>query len=99
MNKPYHTSSGTHSDGTCPICPPHANLPGVTLQNVDTAGHILGGCLHPEMKARYISRHNKAILLIHKAIINGTKGNTFMIMDASDKTHLPSGVFDSRIPR
>ncbi len=47
----------------CPICP---LLDGVT--------HIFGGCQHKDMKAHYISRHNKATALIHKALSHSVHG-------------------------
>ena len=57
---PYRTTAGTTSDGNCPICQ--------TGPAPDTPGHILGSCSHKDMKACYITRHNKALLIIQRAI-------------------------------
>ncbi|HSG19607.1 MAG TPA: RNase H family protein [Burkholderiaceae bacterium] len=41
----------------CPLC----------RADTDGARHTLGGCRHPEMRAAYISRHNKAVQLLQRA--------------------------------
>ena len=37
-------------DSRCPLC-----------RQEDSGGHILGGCLHRDMKKQYIARHDKAM--------------------------------------
>ena len=74
---PYRTKAGTTSDGNCPICQ--------TDPAPDTPGHILGSCSHKDMKACYITRHNKALLIIQRAILRGPLGGSFTIMDATEQ--------------
>ena len=45
-----------------------------------------------------ISRHNKAICHIQDAIMLGSKGGCFTIMDATARSALPSGVSATRLP-
>ena len=51
------------------------------------------------MTASYITRHNKALLTIQRAILKGTKGSYFTIMDATAADSLPCGVAFTRIPK
>jgi hypothetical protein len=71
----------------CPLC-----------KQPDSCGHILGGCMHKQMKAAYISRHNKAVQTIYKAITMGNNGRYCMVMDAGPADKLPPGT-TSRLPR
>ena len=88
---PYITKAGTCLDGNCPICE--------TGTAPDTAGHILGACNHPDMNKQYITRHNKALQMIQRAILRGPKGGSFTIMDATSADNLPCGVAFTRIPK
>jgi len=88
MKRPYKTRAGTITTGHCPLC----SCPS------DTPGHILGGCSHPQLKSYYIARHNKAVLLLQRAISTGPLGSCFQIMDATTEDNLPHGVYSSRIP-
>ena len=88
---PYRTKAGTTSDGNCPICQA-GTAP-------DTPGHILGSCNHSDMTASYITRHNKALMTIQRAILRGSKGSYFTIMDATAADSLPCGVAFNRIPK
>ena len=88
---PYTTKAGTCLDGNCPICE--------TGTAPDTAGHILGSCNHPDMNKQYITRHNKALHIIQRAIFRGPKGGYFTIMDATSVDNLPCGVAFTRIPK
>ena len=75
-------------EATCPVC--HRGL--------DGAGHILGGCEHPELRAIYISRHNQAVQIIHRAVAKGACGNLHCIMDAGKAAELPSSAQSTRLP-
>ena len=44
--------------GKCPMC-----------QEPDSAGHILGGCLHQYPEGMIIKRHNEAVCELHKSIM------------------------------
>ena len=63
----------------------------------DGCSHIYGGCLHKEMKALYIARHNAAVLKIYEAIQKGELHNCVTIMDATTKEKMPRGVESTRI--
>jgi len=75
------------SDARCPLC-----------TEEDGCSHIFGGCLHRTMKGHYIARHNKAVLLIHKAIQHGALGGSLCIVDATKDDELPEGVESNRVP-
>ena len=92
--KSYTTKAGSRSDGLCPTC-----LSSHTPRPADTVGHILGSCTHPDMKASYITRHNKALVLIQRQVHNGSKGGCFTVMDATRETDLPTGVSYTRLPK
>ena len=93
FQRPYVTLLGHINTGRCPICPlssPHAR---------DTVGHILGGCMHPRLRALYIARHNRALLLVHAAFLSGSQGRDCVILDATSTRRLPCGVSGTRVPR
>ena len=95
ISRPYKTTAGVSTDGLCHICPlshTHGRAP-------DTSGHILGSCRHPELKACYIARHNKALVRIHSAFLLGSKASSMMILDATSRKKLPTGVYHNRIPQ
>ena len=94
INRPYTTAAGITTDGLCHICPPST-----TTRPPDTTGHILGSCRHPELKACYISRHNKALLRIHSTFLQGSKASSLLILDATARAKLPHGVYHNRIPQ
>jgi hypothetical protein len=50
------------------------------------------------MKAHYISRHNKALLLLNKALSLSTMAPHLRILDATAGDALPAGVTSNRIP-
>lgn len=54
--------------------------------------------MHPELKAQYILRHNKALLSVYKALARGSHGGSFTIMDATSRDRLPIGVSSTRLP-
>ena len=62
---------GRQSDGLCPMC----HLP-------DSAGHMLGGCVHKHAKGMIIKRHNQATWETYNAISAGDKGNIYTLIDA-----------------
>ena len=57
---------GRQSNGLCPMC----HLP-------DSAGHMLGSCMHRHAKGMIIKRHNQATWEVHNAITTGEKGNAY----------------------
>ena len=48
----------------------------------DSAGHMLGSCMHRHAKGMIIKRHNQATWEVYNAISIGDKGNVFTIIDA-----------------
>ena len=79
--------NGLPVSSKCPLCP---------LE--DGCTHILSGCAHPDMKSHYISRHNQAVLLIHKAISQGGLGGSFCVVDATKASKTPVGAESNRLP-
>jgi ribonuclease HI len=67
----------------------------------DGAGHILSGCSNKDMKAMYISRHNKAVQMIRKAIMkHSDMGGYYTVMDACPAAELARyGATTNRIPQ
>jgi ribonuclease HI len=61
----------------CPLC-----------GQPDSVGHILGGCRHRTMKGHYISRHDKAVRMIHKALQKSSQGGFYSIVDAGPMADL-----------
>ena len=84
--KPYNTAHSFISNGSCPLC-------GAFL---DSSGHILGSC--PLLHGCYITRHNKALVMIHDAVMSGSLCNAFIILDATAHSRLPTGVVANRLP-
>ena len=60
-------------DDSCPLC----GLP-------DSAGHMLGECMHKDMKSLAIERHNAAGRIVAQAIQHGALGNCVMIGDVGN---------------
>ena len=71
----------------CPLC-----------GQMDSIGHMLGGCSHVEAAAMKIARHDQSVKLIQKAIALGPMGGFYMIMDAGKDCDLPDGVSGKRVP-
>jgi phosphoribosylcarboxyaminoimidazole (NCAIR) mutase len=69
----------------CPLCGEH-----------DSTGHVLGGC-HAAAALR-VARHDTAVRLIQQAIAKGSKGNSWMLMDAGKASELPEEVAGKRLP-
>ena len=63
----------------------------------DSVGHILGSCL--ALSKYHISRHNKAVCFMQNAILSGSLGQYYTVMDATARSSLPAGVADTRLPR
>ena len=84
FNKAY---LGRISDGTCPLC-----------NNADSGTHVLGACSHRYLKGLYIERHNEAVAIVGKAIMEGAKGGrlTILVADAGRVTGLAA---NDRIPQ
>ena len=73
----------------CPIC-----------REPDSGGHILGGCLHKEMKAMYIKRHDTASRVVLNACSKGAQGSCYVVADVGTmETLAPLGVHGKRIPK
>jgi len=87
MNLPYLPCPSTPR-GMCPLC-----------GELDSTGHWLGGCKHPDMRALYIHRHDQLCRTIIKAARQGELGGMYMAADAgTDATLGPLGIRDKRIP-
>jgi ribonuclease HI/exonuclease III len=79
---------GRAVSAACPLC-----------GCLDSSGHILGGCQHRDMKSQYIKRHDEAVKLICKAIMNGSNGGCFITMDAGKQEDLPTDLAGRKIPK
>ena len=65
----------------------------------DSAGHILGRCLHKDMKALYIARHDKAMRQLLKQLLHGWHGAHYVIAEVGTLGGLQRlGVHAKRIP-
>ena len=72
----------------CPLC----HMP-------DSTGHMLGGCMHREMKAMYIARHDKAMRQVLKQVLQGKHGGYYVIADVGTLEGLQQlGAHSKRIP-
>jgi hypothetical protein len=78
---------GLASSPNCPLC-----------GEPDSAGHLLGGCSHPEAVAMKISRHDSSVKLVQKAIALSPLGGYYTIMDAGAEKDLPKDVHGKRLP-
>ena len=79
--------NGVANTTTCPLCP-----------GQDGCSHMFGGCQHPNMKAHYISRHNRAARVLFDAIQRGNLGGSFCMWDESKYKSLPDVVSGVRPP-
>ena len=70
----------------CPLC-----------NRMDSVGHLLGGCEHPEARGNKILRHDGAVKLILHAIAKGPKGGFYKIMDAGKENDLTSDIAGKRV--
>ena len=72
--------------GKCRICKVFlvglAIYAGKYKSSSDSAGHMLGGCLHRHAKGMIVKRHNQATWEIYNATSAGNAGNNFTIIDA-----------------
>jgi len=66
----YIPGEGIARDIRCPLC-----------RQEDSGGHILGGCLHRDMKKQYIARHDKAMRAVVQAFTKGQLGSFYLIAD------------------
>ena len=85
--KPY---LGRISDGTCPLC-----------NNPDSGTHVSGACSHRYLKELYIERHNEAVAIVGKAIMEGAKGGrlTTLVADAGRHGRVTGLAANDRIPQ
>ena len=61
--------------------------------------HILGSCRHADMAALHTERHNQALLLVHRALMQSVSPQPcIVIMDATSKAQLPPGIYSNRLP-
>ena len=83
---PYCSRPATNPN--CPLCP-----------ELDGCGHILGGCKHKAMKGAYISRHDKAVKILHSVLTKKSAlGGFFSILDAGKAADLPTEAAGKRLP-
>jgi hypothetical protein len=83
--------------GHCILCADrHSDGP-----QIDGCGHVMGGCQHPHMHARYITRHNEAVALIAQAIAMGDYGRWLVVADLNkdDRDSLSAQVRQTVRPR
>ena len=66
----YLAGDGIARDRACPLC-----------RHEDSGGHILGACLHKDMKEQYIARHDKAMRAVIQAFTKGRHGGFYLIAD------------------
>ena len=85
---PYFRGSPIATNDACPLC-----------GQPDSRSHMLGGCLHPEMKKMTIFRHDEAHKMMLKGIIKGRMGSFLVVADVGKTEKLgPMGVHHKRIP-
>ncbi len=71
------TSTATEQHRLCTIC---------NSNKKESQGHILGGCLHKDMKSQHMKRHGKAAGLILQTIKDNTNKATFADAETVEKT-------------
>ena len=87
-NMAYRRGQPKATHDRCPLC-----------NKSDSAGHMLGGCSHKEMKALYIARHDKAMRKLLKQVLSGKHGAHYTIADVGTLEGLQQlGVHGKRIP-
>ena len=65
----------------------------------DSGGHILGSCLHHDMKKQYIARHDKAMRAVLQAFTKGKNGSFYLIADVGKEEGLKElGAHSKRVP-
>ena len=75
-------------------------LPSVICNQPDSGSHILGGCLHPDMKKMTIFRHDEAHRLMLKGISKGKLGSSLTIADVGSAEKLSTiGLHHKRSPK
>ena len=84
----YMPGQARATDAACPLCGDH-----------DGITHMLGSCGHPMMKSMYIERHNAASIKILRLMLEGSRGNCYMLADVGSTDKLGNiGPLDSRLP-
>ncbi len=84
---PYFIGGPIARNDLCPLC-----------HRPDSTSHLLNGCLHPEMKAMQIERHNVAGRLILKEMLHGRHGNHHIVADIGRYDKVKDlGVHDNRV--
>ena len=88
QNRPYYPGQAIATNDRCPIC-----------GGSDSIAHIAGGCRHPNMKAKYIFRHDEACRMAITAFTKGTYGSFLLIADVGSEDKMRElGVHSKRIP-
>ena len=84
----YLAGDGIARDRACPLC-----------RQEESGGHILGACLHKDMKKQYIARHDKAMRAVVQAFTKGRHGAFYLIADVGHLEGLKEiGVHSKRVP-
>ena len=87
----YMPGQARATDAACPLCGEH-----------DGITHMLGGCGHPMemmLKAMYVEKHNVATCKILRLMLEGSRGNCYMLADVGSTEKLGNiGTLDSRLP-
>jgi hypothetical protein len=93
INKPYKTSAGSRDDGRCPLCCTSSSPGPLTGDRMrrdplrDSAAHILGSCRHADMAALYTERHNQALLLVHRALMQSVSPQPCIVLITPPAKH------------
>lgn len=86
-----HKGPGRAPPAKCPICP----------CKIDSAGHMVGACQHPEITGLRISRHNDIALMMARALSSSTDpliANADVYVDAGKGSRSLSRYKGDRVP-
>ena len=87
-NMSYRKGQPKATDDRCPL-----------FGMQDSAGNILGGCMHEDMKALYIARHDRAMRQLLKQVLHGKHEAHYIIADVGTLDGLQQmGVHAKSIP-
>ncbi len=64
----------------------------------DGCGHIMGGCSHPILKAIYIKRHNKGVMICARAIAKGKTGRWILVADLNEECRTELSEQGNKVP-
>ena len=89
MNCSYFANGPIAKNALCPMC-----------RQTDSTNHLLNGCMHPEMQALQIERHNEAGRLILKELAQGKHGAYHIMADVGRYSKVKAlGIHENRIDK